>query len=126
MTEVNKQKILLIEDDIQFHRFVKQALDAENYTVWSAFNGLEASHLLISNLPDLIITDLLMPIMDGVRLISEIKVTHPNIPIVAMSGGQSAFSPAFLESALAVGATHTLDKPFDCEQLLELVRNCFD
>lgn len=118
--------ILLIEDDIQFHNFVKQVLLDEGFTVLSANNGVEASAILSNNTPDLIITDLLMPEKDGVRVITEARASHPGTVIIAMSGGQSAFSPVFLEAATTLGAAYTLDKPFDCEQLLELVRKCFD
>ncbi|RLA04863.1 MAG: response regulator [Gammaproteobacteria bacterium] len=120
------KNILLIEDDLQFHKFVKLALESEGFSVTSASNGLTASHYLETHTPDLIITDLLMPEKDGVRLITEVKMSHPDTPVIAMSGGQSAFSPAFLEAAGTLGATYTLDKPFDCEQLLELVAKCFD
>ena len=118
--------ILLIEDDQQFHSFVKEVLVAEGFSVLSAFNGLEASHILEDNVPDLIITDLLMPEKDGVRLITEARVTHASTPIIAMSGGQSSFSPVFLEAATTLGAAFTLDKPFEGDQLLELVSKCLD
>ena len=123
---MSSKEILLIEDDQQFHNFVKEVLKAEGHTVLSAFNGLEASAILEKNTPNLIITDLLMPEKDGVRVITEAKASHPQTPIIAMSGGQSAFSPVFLEAATTLGATYTLDKPFDDEQLLELVRKCFN
>lgn len=122
--EMSTKLILLIEDDQQFHSFVKQLLEDEGFTVLSAVNGLLASQLLEQNKPDLIITDLLMPEKDGVRLITEARVSHPGTPIIAMSGGQSAFSPVFLEAATTLGAAYTLDKPFESEQLLDLVAKC--
>jgi len=123
---MSNKLILLIEDDIQFHNFVKEVLLEEGFTVLSANDGVEASHLLETHNPDLIITDLLMPEKDGVRLITEARASHPSTAIIAMSGGQSAFSPVFLEAATTLGAAYTLDKPFDCEQLLELVAKCFE
>ena len=120
------KQILLIEDDQQFHNFVKEVLESDGYSVISAMNGVEASKLLEEHSPDLIITDLLMPEKDGVRLITEARVSHPQTPIIAMSGGQSAFSPVFLEAATTLGAAHTLDKPFDDEQLLTLVSSCIN
>ena len=123
---MSAKQILLIEDDQQFHNFVKEVLESEDYAVLSAMNGAEASKLLEEHTPDLILTDLLMPEKDGVRLITEARVSHPQTPIIAMSGGQSAFSPVFLEAATTLGAAHTLDKPFDDEQLLTLVRSCLD
>ena len=118
------KKILLIEDDLQFQSFVEEVLKAEGYQVFLAENGVQGSHMMKEVIPDLIITDLLMPQKDGVRLITEIRSSHPKIPIIAMSGGSSFFSPAFLEAAATLGASETLAKPFLGEQLLELVDKC--
>ncbi len=118
------KKILLIEDDMQFQSFVEEVLKAEGYQVFLAEDGIQGSQMVKEVIPDLIITDLLMPQKDGVRLITEIKSSHPQIPIIAMSGGSSFFSPAFLEAAATLGASETLPKPFLGEQLLELVDKC--
>ncbi len=97
---------------------------AEGYTVFQAEDGSQGVKMIEELDPDLIVTDLLMPHKDGVRLITETRVSHPHIPIIAMSGGSSFFSPAFLEAADTLGATHTLDKPFTDEALLVLVNKC--
>ncbi len=121
---MTEQTILLIEDDKQFRKFVKEVLRAEGYTVFQAEDGSQGVKMIEELDPDLIVTDLLMPHKDGVRLITETRVSHPHIPIIAMSGGSSFFSPAFLEAADTLGATHTLDKPFTDEALLVLVNKC--
>ena len=119
------KRILLIEDDLQFHSFVKDVLENNNYSVDSAFNGMEASKLLGVQVPDLIVVDLLLPEKDGIKFITETKVLHSQIPIIAMSGGQSQYSPSFLKAARTLGATQTLEKPFLSEQLIELIDKCF-
>jgi len=116
--------ILLIEDDEQFQKFVNELLEVEGFNVILANDGNEGVQMIEEHNPDLIITDLLMPHKDGVRLITETRVSHPHIPIIAMSGGSSFFSPAFLEAADTLGATHTIDKPFEEEQLIELIKKC--
>lgn len=116
--------ILLIEDDLDFRNFVEEVLNEAGYTVLLAENGSQGSKLVNEHLPDLIVTDLLMPEKDGVRFIEENKASHPSIPIIAMSGGASVFSPAFLEAAEKLGASKTLAKPFEIEQLLKLVDEC--
>jgi len=121
---MTEQTILLIEDDKQFRNFVKKVLQAEGYVVLQAKDGSQGAEMIKKHDPDLIVTDLLMPHKDGVRLISETRTSHPHIPIIAMSGGSSLFSPAFLEAADTLGATHTLNKPFEEEALLELVNKC--
>ncbi len=121
---MTEQTILLIEDDKQFRNFVKEVLLAEGYTVLQAEDGSQGVEMIKEHDPDLIITDLLMPRKDGVRLITETRSSHPHIPIIAMSGGTSLFSPAFLEAANTLGASHTLDKPFTDDALLALVNKC--
>ncbi|MCP4273316.1 MAG: response regulator [Gammaproteobacteria bacterium] len=118
---MTEQTILLIEDDKQFRNFVKEVLLAEGYTVLQAEDGSHGVEMIKEHDPDLIITDLLMPRKDGIRLITETRSSHPHIPIIAMSGGTSLFSPAFLEAANTLGASHTLDKPFTDDALLVLV-----
>ena len=76
-------------------------------------------------MPDLIVVDLLLPQKDGIRFITETKVRHSQIPIIAMSGGQSKYSPSFLNAARSLGATQTLEKPFLSKQLIELIDKCF-
>ncbi len=121
---MTEQTILLIEDDKQFRNFVKEVLLAEGYVVLQADDGSQGVEMIKEHDPDLIVTDLLMPRKDGVRLITETRSSHPHIPIIAMSGGTSLFSPAFLEAANTLGASHTLDKPFTDDALLELVNKC--
>ncbi|MCP4414645.1 MAG: response regulator [Gammaproteobacteria bacterium] len=121
---MTEQTILLIEDDKQFRNFVKEVLQSEGYAVLQAEDGRQGVEMIKEHDPDLIVTDLLMPHKDGVRLITETRSSHPHIPIIAMSGGTSFFSPAFLEAANTLGASHTLEKPFSDDALLELVNKC--
>ena len=123
---MSAKQILLIEDDEQFRSFVEQVLIEEGYLVLLAEDGHQGVLMIEEHKPDLIITDLLMPNKDGVRLITETRELHPETPIIAMSGGSSFFSPAFLEAADTLGATYTLTKPFQGEQLVELIEKCFN
>jgi len=120
------QSILIIEDDIQFRNFIEEVLDDEGYTIFTADDGQQGIDLVEEQEPDLILTDLLMPEKDGVRVISEVKCKFPQIPIIAMSGGQSVFSPVFLEAAATLGAMKTLNKPFKDEELLEAIKSCIN
>ena len=123
---MSAKQILLIEDDEQFRSFVEQVLTDEGYSVLIAEDGQQGASMIEEHSPDLIITDLLMPHKDGVRLITETRTSHPDTPIIAMSGGSSFFSPAFLEAADTLGAAHTLAKPFQGEQLVELIDKCLN
>ena len=120
---MSAKTILIIEDDEQFLGFVSELLTSEGFEILKAENGKEGIALLEDNQPDLILTDLLMPEKDGVRVISEVRSKFSHIPVVAMSGGQSVFSPVFLEAASSLGASETLTKPFTEEELLETINS---
>lgn len=120
---MSTKTILIIEDDQQFLGFISELLSGEGFEVLKAENGKEGINVVEENEPDLILTDLLMPEKDGVRVISEVRSKFSHIPIIAMSGGQSVFSPVFLEAASSLGAAQTLMKPFSDEELLEAIND---
>jgi len=123
---MNSLTILLVDDDHDFHLMVKELLESQEHTVISAFDGQQASDLLEAETVDLLITDLLMPVKDGIRLITESKATNIKLPIIAMSGGQSEYSASFLESAKVLGAKQILPKPFKGDELLDRIALCFE
>ena len=116
--------VLIVEDDQQFHGYVKELLEVEGYKTLSAYNGLEAIDIFNENTPQIVVLDLLLPLKDGIRVMTDLRATHLNLPIIAMSGGQSNYSASFLTAASTLGAAFTLNKPFKAEQLLKLVKNC--
>ena len=73
----------------------------------------------------MIITDLFMPIKEGLELITELRKQFPHIAILAISG-TSVASRAMLSVALELGATTTLEKPFDKETLLAMVEKTLE
>ncbi|TCV78973.1 MULTISPECIES: response regulator [Methylomonas] len=90
-----------------------QMLTQDGHQVSVASDGAEGLAISQSVHPELIITDVLMPKLDGIEMIMELQKIHSNIPIVAMSGGRRAVSAEFnLESATLVGVKATLSKPF--------------
>ena len=119
------KRILLVEDDLQFNAFVKQALESDesnDFQVTSVLDGAEAASIIKAEPAfDLLITDLLLPEKDGIRLIIETKAAQPNLQIIAMSGGVSEHSHGFLQAAAALGASSILEKPFTSEQLIKAV-----
>ena len=76
---------------------------------------------------DLVITDILMPGMDGARVIGALRKQRPAMPILAISGGRRVLTPQFsLETASLAGATHQLAKPFTRHQLQAAVLRALD
>jgi CheY-like chemotaxis protein len=105
--------ILVVDDDEFFRDVLEQMLMKEGHKVTISPDGAHALGLLKRIAPDLIITDILMPHMDGVEFIMQLSRQSNNTPVIAMSGGRRSISSAFnLESAKLMGVKVTLTKPF--------------
>ncbi|WP_091166540.1 sigma-54-dependent transcriptional regulator [Flavobacterium sinopsychrotolerans] len=111
-------KILLIEDDVAFCRLLEKFLIKKSYDVTATFSAAEAKSKIKSNEFDLIITDLRLPDSDGIVLMSEIKSTHPNVPVILMTG-YSDVSTAV--KAIKNGAADYISKPFNPEEVLLVI-----
>lgn len=80
-------KILLVEDDELVRDMLEQVLRRASHQVESAANGEEATEYLKKSKPDIMVTDIIMPKKSGITLISEVKNKHPEMEIIAISGG---------------------------------------
>jgi two-component system cell cycle sensor histidine kinase/response regulator CckA len=108
--------ILLVEDEAISRYAFAQILRTRGHEVVEAANGLEALTLLDKYAFRLIITDLVMPGMDGFALVARIRQKSPNVPIVLISGYTSAYAAGALE-----GSTEFLPKPIDPPVLIATV-----
>ena len=86
MQNGSKSQILVVDDDPIIRKTLGILLMSAGYEVATADNGVSAISHLSRTVPDLIVTDLNMPHMSGVELISHVPSQHPSVPIVAMSG----------------------------------------
>ncbi|MBK6999973.1 MAG: response regulator [Rhodoferax sp.] len=110
--------ILVIEDDEQFRQMLTSMLAADHHRVSQANDGEEGLRLVASVRPDLVITDILMPKMDGIDFVMALKRQGSSVPVIAMSGGRRTISAEFnLNSAELMGVAATLSKPFGREEL---------
>lgn len=115
--------ILIIEDDEQFRQMLSTMLAADSHRVSEARDGEEGLRLLGQGKPELIITDILMPKIDGIEFIMELKRRGYSIPVIAISGGRRAISAEFnLNSAELMGVAVTLPKPFSREALRSAIK----
>lgn len=120
-------RILVIDDDEQINALLQEMLTSDQYQVLAAASGEEGVGLLRNEPVDLLITDMLMPDMDGVAVIQEVRRLWPLMKILAISGGGIGMTPEFyLAMARQRGAMRTLAKPFSREQLLDVVREMID
>lgn len=110
--------ILLVDDDDQFRDMVTLMLKQDQHQLTIAKNGEEAFKLAKAQRFELIITDILMPGMDGIELIRALNQQQFPTPIIALSGGRRNITADFnLESAELIGVATTLAKPFSRQDL---------
>jgi len=111
--------ILVIDDDEAMREYVCFALENAGFKVCCAKNGMEGMEAVKRRVPQVVITDLVMPDVEGIETIREIKSLYPECRIIAMSG--AANSEAYLSMAHCLGAHIVLQKPFDRSQILVAV-----
>ncbi len=126
-------KILVIDDEQDIRVVLRQVLEREGHEVDVAEGGNEGLELLESNGADVVITDIIMPGIDGVATLGKIKENWPGVPVIVISGGGNvapeSYEPgaiatnAYLASAERAGADCTLTKPFDRKELLDALSN---
>lgn len=120
-----KKKILVIEDDLFFQQMLKDLLNHEGYKIIVAGNGREGIQFFKQEQPDLIITDIIMPEMEGTETILELKKINSQVKIIAMSGGGRANLVDYLDMANEFGVDATFSKPFNNQELLNKIQELF-
>jgi DNA-binding response OmpR family regulator len=115
-------RILVIDDDDALRSVLRQLLEMEGYSVALACHGNEGLGLASERPFDLVITDLLMPVKEGIETIREISRRWPRTKIIAMSGGGVGQGGVYLDLAMKLGAGRMLAKPFDFPELLNTVK----
>ncbi|MGD2098831.1 MAG: response regulator [Desulfobacterales bacterium] len=116
------ERILIIDDETQIRSMLRLMLERVGYEVVEAADGMEGIRQYRDNPADLIITDLIMPNKDGIGMIIELKKEFPQVKIIAMSGGGVNRPEGYLDGAKKLGATRTLTKPIDRDEMLNAVK----
>lgn len=114
-------RILVVDDEQSNRQMVVTILREAGHTVEAASNGEIALSHLGTGEWNLLITDMHMPVMDGVELISQCRELHPGLPVIAISGGNFAGDTSRLADAGLMGATETVSKPYKVEDLMSAV-----
>ncbi len=106
--------ILIVEDDKNLRKLIVTCLKKNNYNTYEATNGEEALDVLDKNFTDLVITDIMMPKMDGFELVKELRESKYNVPILLITakGGIEDKKCGF-----TLGADDYMVKPIDIEEL---------
>lgn len=112
-------KIFVVEDDIDLNRFVSVSLRAVGYDVVSCFDGLEALEKLESEKCDLLLTDIMMPKMNGFELAESVRSTDKTTPIIFMTAKDDKPSKML---GYNIGIDEYVTKPFDMDILLMSIK----
>jgi len=113
--------ILVIDDEEMLRRTLRALLERAGHTVMEAEDGDQGLAQLDVQMPDLVLTDIIMPNREGVETIGEMRRRAPLTPIIAMSGGGSRGGDLFLTLAERLGASATLTKPIRQAELIAAV-----
>jgi len=118
---VDKPKILVVDDEPDVVELIERTLKSEGFEVVSAFDGIGAIDLADTEKPDLVLLDIMMPMMSGYEVCEQIK-SNPrtkDIPVICVS---SAHTPDARAQSLKVGASTLVVKPFFPAELVAQIR----
>ena len=120
--EVKAVRVLVVDDDPSIRRMIMAALRRDGYTFSEAANGKEALEVMRLERPDIVILDLMMPMVSGWDVLRERAENSDllSIPVIVVSANRSAE----LATAMDKGICAFLPKPFDITALSSLVRSC--
>ena len=113
--------VLLVEDDFSLLDLFRRTLERAGFEVITATHGVTALSLFGENAIALVVTDILLPHMDGFTLIRKLRDESPDVPIIAISGMDD--SQNFRDSASKCGANASLAKPLSRQHLVDLARS---
>lgn len=113
--------ILLVEDDNDLREMLKDSFIRRKYTVIEAENGKDAISHFKPLITDILVTDLIMPDEDGLKVIIKLKELKPTLKIIAISGGGKAGPGSYLNLAKALGADAIFSKPFSVNDLISKI-----
>jgi DNA-binding NtrC family response regulator len=119
---MTKHSVLIIEDDEFVKNMLRQTFKQAGYEVATASNGRIGIQLYQSEPFDIVITDLIMPDMEGIETITHLRKCNPGVKVIAISGGGRNRPDDYLHLASKLGAAKTFAKPVDRNELLEAVR----
>jgi two-component system, OmpR family, alkaline phosphatase synthesis response regulator PhoP len=118
---MSQKKILIADDEEDVKLIVQLFLESRGYSVVTAYDGLDAIAMAESENPDLILLDIMMPVIDGLEVARRLKNNEKtrHIPIIMLSAAQQDLT---IKKGMDAGAVGYMVKPFEPSKLEELVR----
>ncbi len=122
MKDKVKRKILVVDDEINVCKSIRQAIAKEEYDVDMALSGEEALQMDKERLYDLVVTDLMMPGISGVDLLTTLKINRPEVIVILVTGYPTIKTAV---QSIKLGAFDYIPKPFTPDELRSLVSRAF-
>ncbi|MCL2875001.1 MAG: Hpt domain-containing protein [Betaproteobacteria bacterium] len=119
---IHEPTVMVVDDSLTVRKITSRLLEREGYRVITAKDGVDAIESLMDNIPDVILSDIEMPRMDGFDLVRNIRADAKlkNVPIIMIT---SRLADKHRDYAMEIGANHYLGKPYQEEELLGLIAN---
>ena len=111
--------ILVVEDELSIATLLKYNLEQAGFTVLLAHDGKSGLHMALQEGPDLIILDLMLPILDGMEVCKELRSQKKNIPIIMLTARDDEFDKVL---GLELGADDYMTKPFSPREVIARVK----
>ena len=121
MASDSAKHILVVDDDDMMRAFIRELLLIHDFKVSEADNGKTGLKEFRENTPDLVITDIIMPEMEGISFIRELRLHNKEIPIIAMTGNVHGRMEEFLDISSQLGADEILRKPIKSQDFLDAI-----
>jgi DNA-binding response OmpR family regulator len=119
--------ILLVDDEELLRAGVQEMLEMQGFTVITAPNGQQALLCLNEQIIDLVITDLVMPKMDGIDFVQQLRKVRPDVPVIVVSGSTRNIMERYgIDTIQVPGADASLPKPFKGVDLVAQIRELLE
>ncbi|QNG59219.1 response regulator transcription factor [Bacillus sp. PAMC26568] len=118
---MEKEKILIVEDEVKIARVLKLELEFEGYSVHGVHNGLEALEQIRTSTWNLILLDVMLPELTGIEVLRRLRSNDQETPVILLTARDSIPDKV---SGLDQGANDYITKPFQIEELLARIRVC--
>jgi len=117
---VHEPTVMVVDDSLTVRKITSRLLEREGYKVITAKDGVDAIESLIDNVPDVILSDIEMPRMDGFDFVRNIRADErlKSVPVIMIT---SRLADKHRDYAMEIGANHYLGKPYQEEELLDLI-----
>lgn len=119
--------ILLVEDEELLRAGVQEMLEIQGFTVITAPDGQQALACLAAESIDLVVTDLVMPKMNGIDFVQQLRTIRPDVPVIVVSGSTRNIMQRYgIDTIQVPGANASLPKPFKGVDLVAQIRQLLD